>query len=127
MRFMPISVTSLCTLATTLESYDSDKILTLSFKSFGIHICGQHMHFSVSLMGRVVHVSLHSSLIPNVIPWKKIMVKFGFFEMQLGFKSCTGYLCKGKRKRNVNKIHQISFEYSLIVDKIKEMQDSSSV
>jgi hypothetical protein len=47
--------------------------------------------------------------------------------MQLGFKSCTGYLCKGKRKRNVNKIHQISFEYSLIVDKIKEMQDSSSV
>jgi len=57
------------------------------------------------------------------------MVKFGFFEVQLGFKSCTGYLCKRKRKRkrNVNKIHQISLENNLIVHKIKEMQDSWSV
>jgi hypothetical protein len=53
------------------------------------------------------------------------MVKFGFFEVQLGFKSCTGYLCKKKKKkRNVNKIHQISLENNLIVHKIKEMQDS---
>jgi hypothetical protein len=29
-----------------------------------------------------------------------------------------------KRKRNVNKIHQISLENNLIVHKIKEMQDS---
>jgi hypothetical protein len=78
-------------------------------------------------MDCVVHVSFHSSLIPQAIPWKKIMVKFGFFEVQSGFKSCTGYLYKGKRKRNVNKIHQLSFENSLIVHKIKEMQDSSSV
>jgi len=26
------------------------------------------------------------------------MVKFGFFEAHLGFKSCTGYLCKEKEK-----------------------------
>jgi hypothetical protein len=26
------------------------------------------------------------------------MVKFGFFEVQSGFKSCTGYLYKGKEK-----------------------------
>jgi hypothetical protein len=26
------------------------------------------------------------------------MVKFGFFEVQLGFKSCTGCLYKGKEK-----------------------------
>jgi hypothetical protein len=50
------------------------------------------------------------------------MVKFGFFEVQLGFKSCTGYLCK--KKRSVNRIHQISLENNLIVHKIKEMQDS---
>jgi hypothetical protein len=50
------------------------------------------------------------------------MVKSGFFEVQLGFKSCTGSLCK--RKRNVNKIHQISLENNLIAHKIKEMQDS---
>jgi hypothetical protein len=31
---------------------------------------------------------------------------------------------KRKRKRNVNKIHQISLENNLIVHKIKEMQDS---
>jgi hypothetical protein len=49
------------------------------------------------------------------------MVIFGFFEVQLGFKSCTWYLCK--RKRNVNKIHQISLENNLIVHKIKEMQN----
>jgi hypothetical protein len=52
------------------------------------------------------------------------MVKFGFFEVQLGFKRCTKYLCKRKRKRNVSKIHQISLENNLIVHKIKEMQDS---
>jgi len=50
------------------------------------------------------------------------MVKFGFFEMQSGFKSCTGYFCK-RKKRNVNKIHQISFENNLILHEIKEMQD----
>ncbi len=118
MRFRPISVTSLWTLVTTLESYDSDKILTLSFKSFGIHICGQHMHSFLSSMGRVVHFCFQSSSIPG----KKIMVKFGFFEVQSGFKSCIGYLCKRKRKRkrkrNVNKIHQISLENNLIVHKI---------
>jgi hypothetical protein len=37
--------------------------------------------------------------------------------MQLGFKSCPGYLCKRKRKRSVNKIHQISLENKLIVHK----------
>ncbi len=99
MRFLPISVTSLWTLATTLESYDSDKILTLSFKSFGIHICGQHMHSSLPSMGRVVHVCFQSSSIPKAIPWKKIMVKFGFFEVQSGFKSCTGYFYKRKKKK----------------------------
>jgi len=52
------------------------------------------------------------------------MVKFGFFEVQLGFKSCTRYFCKIKRKRNVNKIHQISLENNLIIHEIKEMQDS---
>jgi hypothetical protein len=52
------------------------------------------------------------------------MVKSMFFEVQLGFKSCTGYLCKRKRKRSVNKIHQISLENNLIIHKIKEMQDS---
>jgi len=51
------------------------------------------------------------------------MVKFGFFEVQLGFKSCTGYLCK-RKLRNVNKIHQISPKNNLIIHKIKEMQDS---
>ncbi len=123
MRFRPISITSLWTLATTLESYDSDKILTLSFKSFGIHICGQHMHSSLPSMGRVVHVCFQLSSISLEIPWKKIMVKFGFFEVQLGFKSCTGYFCK-REKRNINKIHQISFENNLIIHKIKEMQYS---
>ncbi len=123
MRFRPISITSLWTLATTLESYDSDKILTLSFKSFGIHICGQHMHSSLPSMGCVVHVCFQSSSIPLTIPWKKIMVKLVFFELQLGFKSCTGYICK-RKKRSVNKIHQISFENNLIIHKIKEMQDS---
>jgi len=121
MRFWPIPVTSLWTLVPTLESYDSDKILTLSFKSFGIHICGQHMHSSLSSVGRVVHVCFQLSSIPQTIPWKKIIVKFGFFEVQLGVKSCTAYLCK--RKKNVNKIHRISFENNLIVHKIKEMQD----
>jgi len=82
------------------------------------------MDFSLRLMGCVVHVSFHSLEIPYTIPWKKIMVKFGFFEVQLGFKPCTKYLCKRKRKRNVNKIHQISLENNLIVHKIKEMQDS---
>jgi hypothetical protein len=56
------------------------------------------MHFSVPSMDRVVHVSFHSSLIPLAIPWKKIMVKFGFSEAQSGFKSFTGYLCKEKEK-----------------------------
>jgi hypothetical protein len=51
------------------------------------------------------------------------MVKLVFFELQLGFKSCTGYICK-RKKRSVNKIHQISFENNLIIHKIKEMQDS---
>jgi hypothetical protein len=91
MRLLPIWATSLWTLSTTLESYDNDKILTLSFKSSGIHISGQHMHFSLPSMDRVVHVSFHSSLIPWAIPWKKIMVKFGFFEVHPGFKSFTGY------------------------------------
>jgi hypothetical protein len=54
------------------------------------------------------------------------MVKFGVFEVELGFKSCTGYLYK-RKKRNVNKIHQISLEINLIIHKIKEMQDSRSV
>jgi len=52
------------------------------------------------------------------------MVKFGFFEVQLGFKSCTGYLYKRKKRKNVNNIHQISLENNLIIYKIKEMQDS---
>jgi len=47
------------------------------------------------------------------------MVKLGFFEVQSGFKSCTGYFCK-KRKRNVNKIHQISLENNLIIHKVKK-------
>jgi hypothetical protein len=51
------------------------------------------------------------------------MVKFGFFEVHLGFKSCTVYLCK-RKKKNVNKIHQISLENNLIVHKIKEIQGS---
>jgi hypothetical protein len=51
------------------------------------------------------------------------MVKFGFFEVQLGFKSCTGYLYKRKKEMS-NKIHQISLEMNLITHKIKEMQDS---
>jgi len=51
------------------------------------------------------------------------MVKFGFFEVQSGFKSCTGYLYK-RKKRNVNKIHQTSLEINLITHKMKEMQDS---
>jgi DNA-binding cell septation regulator SpoVG len=51
------------------------------------------------------------------------MVKFGFFEVQLGFKSCTGYLCKG----NVKNIHQISLENNFIIHKVREMQDSSNV
>jgi hypothetical protein len=50
------------------------------------------------------------------------MVKFGFFELQSGFKSCTGYFCK--RKKNVNEIHQISLENNLILHEIKEIQDS---
>jgi hypothetical protein len=54
------------------------------------------------------------------------MVKFGFFEVQLGFKSCTGYLYKGKEK-NVKKIHQISLENNFIRHKVREIQDSSNV
>jgi hypothetical protein len=61
------------------------------------------------------------------MPWKKIMVKFGFFEVQSGFKSCTGYLCKDKEKRNVKKIHQINLENNFIIHKVREMQDSSIV
>jgi hypothetical protein len=49
------------------------------------------------------------------------MVKFGFFEVPLGFKLCIRYLLKKEEERNVNKIHQISFENNLIVRKIKEM------
>jgi DNA-binding cell septation regulator SpoVG len=55
------------------------------------------------------------------------MVKFGFFEVQSGFKSCTGYLYKGKEKKNVKKIHQISLENNFIIHKVREMQDSSNV
>jgi hypothetical protein len=55
------------------------------------------------------------------------MVKFGFSEVQSGFKSCTGYICKRKRKRNVKKINQISLENNFIVHKVREMQDSLSV
>jgi hypothetical protein len=51
------------------------------------------------------------------------MVKFGFFEVQSGFKSCTGYFCK-REKKEVNMIHQISFENDLVIHKIKELQDS---
>jgi len=45
------------------------------------------------------------------------MVKYGFFEVQLRFKSCIEHLYKRKRKRSVNKIHQISLENKLIVHK----------
>jgi hypothetical protein len=55
------------------------------------------------------------------------MVKFGFFEVQSGFKSCTGYLYKGKEKKNVKKIHEISLENNFIIHKVREMQDSSNV
>jgi len=51
------------------------------------------------------------------------MVKSGFTEVQLGFKSCTGYLYK-RNKKNVNKIHQINLESNLIMHKIKEVLDS---
>jgi hypothetical protein len=30
--------------------------------------------------------------VPKAIPWKKMMVKFGLLELQVGFKSCTTYL-----------------------------------
>jgi hypothetical protein len=70
----------------------------LLFKSSGSHFSGQHMHPILLLVGRVVHVSFHSSFVPKVIPWKKIMVKFGLLELQVGFKSCTEYFCKENEK-----------------------------
>jgi hypothetical protein len=51
------------------------------------------------------------------------MVKFGLFAVQLGFKSCTRYLYK-RKKRNVKKIHQISLENNFIIHKIKEIEGS---
>jgi len=38
--------------------------------------------------------------VPKAIPWKKIMVKFGLSELQVGFKSCTRYFCKENEKRS---------------------------
>jgi hypothetical protein len=43
-----------------------------------------------------------------------MIVKFGFFEVQLGFKSCTGYFYKGQRKENINKNSQKCIENNLI-------------
>jgi hypothetical protein len=60
------------------------------------------MHFSLPSMGRVVHVCFQLSSLPQVIPWKKIMVEFGFFEVQLEFKSCTKYFCKKEKKMSTN-------------------------
>jgi hypothetical protein len=58
------------------------------------------MHSSLLLVGHVVHVSFHSSFVPKAIPWKKMMVKFGLLELQVGFKSCTGYFCKENEKKS---------------------------
>jgi hypothetical protein len=61
------------------------------------------MHSSLPSTGGVVHVRFQSSSIPQIIPWKKNMVKFGFFEAQSGFKSFIGYLYKRKKtKRQKN-------------------------
>jgi hypothetical protein len=49
------------------------------------------------LVEHVVHVSFHSSL---AIPWKKMMVKFGLLELQVGFKSCTRYFSKENEKES---------------------------
>jgi cadmium resistance protein CadD (predicted permease) len=53
------------------------------------------------LVGHVVLVSFHSSFVPKVIPGKKIMVKFGIAELQVGFKSCTKYFCKENKKKSI--------------------------
>jgi cadmium resistance protein CadD (predicted permease) len=58
------------------------------------------MHSFPSLVGHVVHVSFHSSFVPNAIPWKKMMVNFGLLELQVGFKSCTRYFCKENEKES---------------------------
>jgi uncharacterized membrane protein len=58
------------------------------------------MHFSLLLVGHVVHVSFHSSFVPKAIPWKKMMVKSGLLELQVGFKSCTRYFCKENEKKS---------------------------
>jgi hypothetical protein len=42
-----------------------------------------------------------------MIPWKKIMVKFGFFEVQLGFKSCTGYFYERKKEMSTRFIKKV--------------------
>jgi cadmium resistance protein CadD (predicted permease) len=78
------------------------------------------MHSSLLLVGHVVHVSFHSSFVPKVIPWKKMTVKFGLLELQVGFKSCTKYFCKENEK--VNKILQTSLENDLNIHEIKRMQ-----
>jgi len=66
----------------------------------GSHFSGQHIRSSLLLVGHVVHVSFHSSFVPKVIPWKKMMVKFGLLEVQVEFKSCTRYFCKENEKES---------------------------
>jgi hypothetical protein len=58
------------------------------------------MHFSLLLVGHVVHVFFHSSFMPKAIPWKKAMVKFGLLELQVGFKSYTRHFYEENKKES---------------------------
>jgi len=49
-----------------------------------------------------------------------MMVKFGLLELQVGFKSCTGYFCK--ENENENTIFETSFENNLTIHEIRELQ-----
>jgi hypothetical protein len=77
------------------------------------------MHSSLLLVGRVVHVSFHSSFVPKAIPWIKTMVKFGLLEVQVGFKSCTRNFCKENENKSTQLFKSLKlFDYT----EIKELQ-----
>jgi hypothetical protein len=47
-----------------------------------------------------------------------MMVKFGLLELQVGFKSCTGYFCK----ENENESTKMSLGNYLTIHEIRKMQ-----
>jgi uncharacterized membrane protein len=60
------------------------------------------MHFSLLLVGHVVHVSFHSSFVSKAIPWEKTMVKFGLLELQVGLNHALDISAKKMKKSQHN-------------------------